>query len=299
MRQPVFRGVGTALVTPFTPSGAVNYDKLAELIDWQIDQDVDALVILGTTGESPTIPTEEHIEVIARSVDLVRGRVPLIAGAGSNSTAEAIYQTQACTDAGADAILSVTPYYNKTTQAGMIAHFQAIAAVTELPIIVYNGPSRTGMNIDPATAAELSKVDNIVGVKECNFDQIAQMKTLVEPDFQLYSGEDGQVIPMLSWGGLGVISVMSNVVPKTTHELVQRWFDGDQDRALEIQLSLIPLIKALFAETNPIPVKEAMNLLGWQVGAPRLPLVPPSEATRQLLAQALHDYGVTGTHQAV
>jgi len=292
VREPVFRGAGTALVTPFTPTGEVNYEKLGELLDFQIAEGIDAVVILGTSGESPTLPTDEHLEVIAKAVELVNGRIPVIAGAGSNSTAEAIYQTKHSQDVGADAILSVTPYYNKTTQAGLVAHFTAIAKATTLPIIMYNVPSRTGLNIGPEATAELSRVENIVGIKECNLDQVGTIKSLAEPDFQLYTGEDAQVIPMLAWGGLGVISVMSNIIPKDTHELCARWFAGDLDGARSIQLRTLPLIKALFNEVSPIPVKEAMNMLGWDVGQPRLPLVPCSQPTKDLLAKAIREYGV-------
>ena len=292
MREPVFRGAATALVTPFTPTGEVNYEKLGELLEFQIAEGIDAVVILGTTGESPTLPTDEHMEVIARSVEFVHGRIPVIAGAGSNSTAEAIDQTRRSEDAGADAILSVTPYYNKTTQKGLVAHFAAIAAETSLPIIMYNVPSRTGLNISPEAAAEMSRIENLAGIKECNIEQIGTMKSLVEQDFQFYTGEDAQVIPMLSWGGLGVISVMSNVIPRDTHELCAKWFAGDLEGARQIQIRTLPLIKALFAEVNPIPVKEAMNILGWEVGDPRLPLVPPTEATKAMLVKALEEYGV-------
>ena len=292
MREPVFRGAATALVTPFTPTGEVNYEKLEELLEFQIAEGIDAVVILGTTGESPTLPTEEHIEVIAKSVEYVHGRIPVIAGAGSNSTAEAIDQTRRSEEVGADAILSVTPYYNKTTQKGLVAHFAAIAAETSLPIIMYNVPSRTGLNISPEAAAEMSRIENLAGIKECNIEQIGTMKSLVEPDFQFYTGEDAQVIPMLAWGGLGVISVMSNVIPRDTHELCAKWFAGDLEGARQVQIRTLPLIKALFAEVNPIPVKEALNILGWEVGDPRLPLVPPSEATKAMLAEALDDYGV-------
>ena len=292
MREPVFRGAATALVTPFTPTGEVNYEKLGELLEYQIAEGIDAVVILGTTGESPTLPTEEHMQVIAKSVEFVHGRIPVIAGAGSNSTAEAIDQTRRSEDVGADAILSVTPYYNKTTQKGLVAHFAAIAANTSLPIIMYNVPSRTGLNISPEAAAEMSRIENLAGIKECNIEQIGTMKSLVEPDFQFYTGEDAQVIPMLAWGGLGVISVMSNVIPRDTHELCAKWFAGDLEGARQIQIRTLPLIKALFAEVNPIPVKEAMNILGWDIGDPRLPLIPPSDATKALLAKALEDYGV-------
>ena len=292
MREPVFRGAATALVTPFTPTGEVNYEKLGELLEYQIAEGIDAVVILGTTGESPTLPTDEHMEVIAKSVEFVHGRIPVIAGAGSNSTAEAIDQTRRSEEVGADGILSVTPYYNKTSQKGLVAHFSAIAAQTTLPIIMYNVPSRTGINISPEAAAEMSRVENLVGIKECNIEQIGTMKSLVEPDFQFYTGEDAQVIPMLGWGGLGVISVMSNVIPRDTHELCAKWFAGDYEGARQIQIKTLPLIKALFAEVNPIPVKEALNILGWEVGDPRLPLIPPSDATKALLAQTLADYGV-------
>ena len=292
MRKPVFRGAATALVTPFTPSGEVNYEKLGELLEDQIAQGIDAVVILGTTGESPTLPTDEHIDVVAKSVEFVHGRIPVIAGAGSNSTAEAIDQTRRSEEVGADAILSVTPYYNKTSQKGLVAHFTAIANVTTLPIIMYNVPSRTGMNISPEAAAEMSRVENLAGIKECNIEQIGTMKSLVEPDFQFYTGEDAQIIPMLAWGGLGVISVMSNVIPRDTADICAKWFAGDLDGAVALQLRTLPLIKALFAEVNPIPVKEAMNILGWEVGDPRLPLIPPSQATKDLLAKALAEYGV-------
>ena len=292
MREPVFRGAATALVTPFTPTGEVNYEKLGELLEFQIAEGIDAVVILGTTGESPTLPTEEHMEVIAKSVEFVHGRIPVIAGAGSNSTAEAIDQTRRSEEAGADAILSVTPYYNKTSQKGLVAHFAAIAAETTLPIIMYNVPSRTGLNISPEAAAEMSRIENLAGIKECNIEQIGTMKSLVEPDFQFYTGEDAQIIPMLGWGGLGVISVMSNIIPRDTHELCAKWFAGDLEGARQMQIKTLPLIKALFAEVNPIPVKEAMNILGWEIGDPRLPLIPPSDATKALLAKALQEYGV-------
>ena len=292
MREPVFRGAATALVTPFTPTGEVNYEKLSELLEFQIAEGIDAVVILGTTGESPTLPTDEHMQVIAKAVEFVHGRIPVIAGAGSNSTVEAIEQTRRSEDVGADAILSVTPYYNKTSQQGLVAHFTAIADITRLPIIMYNVPGRTSMNISPEAAAAMSRVENLVGIKECNLEQVGAMKCLVEPDFQFYTGEDAQVIPMLAWGGLGVISVMSNVIPKDTHELTARWFAGDLEGARAVQLKTIPLIKALFSEVSPIPVKEALNILGWAVGEPRLPLISASSATKALLSDALSQYGV-------
>jgi len=292
VREPIFRGAATALVTPFTPTGEVNYKKLAELLDFQIAKGIQAVVILGTTGESPTLPTDEHIEVIEAAVKFVDGRIPVIAGAGSNSTAEAIDQTVRSEAVGADAILSVTPYYNKTSQRGLVAHFEAIARKTSLPIIVYNVPSRTGLNVSPEAAAELSRIENVVAIKECNLEQVGAVKALVEPDFQVYSGEDGQIVPMLAWGGLGVISVISNVIPDDVQALCAKWFAGDHAGAVELQLKTLPLIKALFAEVNPIPVKAALNILGWEVGDPRLPLVDASEATKALIAKTLAEYGV-------
>jgi 4-hydroxy-tetrahydrodipicolinate synthase len=270
----------------------VNYKKLGELLDFQISQGIQAVVILGTTGESPTLPTDEHMEVIEEAVKLVNGRVPVIAGAGSNSTDEALDQTRRSQDVGADAILSVTPYYNKTSQRGLVAHYSMIAKATTLPIIVYNVPSRTGINVTPETAAELSRIENIVALKECNLEQVGAVKALAEPDFAIYSGEDAQIIPMLSWGGDGVITVMGNVIPADVQHLCAKWFAGDLDGARQMQFRTLPLIRALFADVNPIPVKEALNILGWEVGDPRMPLIPPNEATRALIAQALKEYGV-------
>jgi 4-hydroxy-tetrahydrodipicolinate synthase len=270
----------------------VNVEKLGELLDHQIAEGIDAVVILGTTGESSTTPTDEHIDIVAKAVEFVGGRIPIIAGTGSNSTAEAIHLSQKAEEVGADALLSVTPYYNKTSQKGLVAHFSAIAKKTTLPIILYNVPGRTGMNITPEACAEMSRIENIVGVKECNTDQMGMIRALCEPDFTLYTGEDGLVIPMLGWGGVGVISVWSNICPKDVHTLVTSWLEGDYDKAREIQIKGLPLIKALFSEVNPIPVKEALNILGWEVGEPRLPLIRAEEGTRDMLATALKEYGV-------
>lgn len=292
MREPIFRGAATALVTPFTPSGEVHYEKLGELLEYQIAEGIDAVVILGTTGESPTLPTDEHISVIAKAVEFVNGRIPVIAGAGSNSTAEAIEQTVRSEEVGADAILSVTPYYNKTSQKGLVTHFSTIASATKLPIILYNVPSRTGINITPEACAEMSRVENIVAIKECNTEQLGAVKALVEPDFTLYTGEDGLIIPLLAWGGIGSISVMSNIIPKDVHDLVMSWLNGDFDKAREMQIKVLPLVKSLFTEVNPIPVKAAMNLLGWEMGVPRLPLVDASDATKELLTRTMKEYGV-------
>ncbi|MCL1922912.1 MAG: 4-hydroxy-tetrahydrodipicolinate synthase [Propionibacteriaceae bacterium] len=292
MREPVFRGAATALVTPFTPTGEVDIEKLGELLEFQITEGIDAVVILGTTGEASTILTEDHVSTIKAAVDFVQGRIPVIAGAGSNSTVEAIHLTRACEEVGADAILSVTPYYNKTSQRGLVTHFTAIAEVTSLPIILYNVPSRTNLNIDPDTTGELSRIENIVAVKECHTEQMGAVQAATEPDFHLYTGEDAQIIPLLGWGGIGAISVMSNVIPADVHTLVTSWLAGDHDTARQIQLKTLPLVKALFSEVNPIPVKEALNILGFNVGEPKLPLVPASDNTRELLTAALKQYGV-------
>ncbi|MCL1906785.1 MAG: 4-hydroxy-tetrahydrodipicolinate synthase [Propionibacteriaceae bacterium] len=292
MREPIFRGAATALITPFTPTGEVNTEKLGELLEFQITEGIDAVVILGTTGESSTILTDDHVATIKAAVEFVNGRVPVISGAGSNSTAEAMHLTRKCEEVGADAILSVTPYYNKTSQAGLVAHYTAIAKETTLPIILYNVPSRTKLNIEPETAGQLSKIENIVAVKECNTEQIGAVRNATEPDFQLYTGEDGQIIPLLGWGGIGVISVLSNVVPRDVHTLVTSWLEGDYETARRLQLKALPLVKALFSEVNPIPVKEALNMLGFDIGQPKLPLVRAGEATRQMLATALKEYGV-------
>jgi 4-hydroxy-tetrahydrodipicolinate synthase len=223
---------------------------------------------------------------------MVDGQVPVIAGAGSNDTRHAIEQSKRLEGVGADALLSVTPYYNKTTQAGLVAHYTAIANAVTAPIILYNVPGRTSMNIAPATMAELSHVGNIVGVKECNTDQLGESMNLCAPDFAFYTGEDPNVLTLLAWGGIGVISVMANVIPRDTHELVAKWTAGDIVGARALQLKMLPLVKALFSEVNPIPVKEALNILGFDIGAPRLPLVPATKAAHELLAAALAEYGV-------
>ena len=291
MRDRIFTGVGTAIITPFTETG-VNYEKLEELLEYQIKNEVDCIVICGTTGEASTMPDEEHIAVVRYTVEKVGGRIPVIAGAGSNDTKHAIELSQSLEAAGADALLSVSPYYNKTTQKGLVSHFNCIANQVKLPIILYNVPSRTNLNINPETQAELSKTENIIGIKECNLDQVGESMNRCEKDFAFYSGEDANVLPMLAFGGLGVISVMSNIIPKDTHDLCARFFEGNLAEARAIQLRTLQLVKALFNETSPIPLKEAMNLLGMQVGACRLPLVEISEGSRKLLIDALQAYGL-------
>jgi 4-hydroxy-tetrahydrodipicolinate synthase len=291
MRKPVFRGAGTALVTPFGDQG-VDYKALAKLIEFQIDGGIDALVICGTTGEASTMTMDEHVEVVRRAVEMVGGRVPVVAGAGSNDTRHAIEQSKRLEGVGADALLSVTPYYNKTTQGGLVAHYTAIANAVGLPIVLYNVPGRTSMNIDPPTMAELSRIDNIVGVTECNTEQLGESMNLCAPDFAFYTGEDPGVLTLLAWGGIGVISVMSNVIPGDTHDLVAKLAAGDWAGARALQLKMLPLIRALFCEVNPIPVKEALNIMGFGVGQPRLPLAPASKAARDRLVLELSRYGL-------
>ncbi|MDR1264735.1 MAG: 4-hydroxy-tetrahydrodipicolinate synthase [Propionibacteriaceae bacterium] len=291
MRQPVFRGAATALVTPFNDHG-VDQGKLARLIDFQIAGGIDALVICGTTGEASTMTTQEHVGAVASAVRLVNGRVPVLAGAGSNDTRHAIEQSKRLADVGADALLSVTPYYNKTTQSGLVAHYSAIAQAVDLPVILYNVPGRTSLNIAPATLGELSQIDNIVGVKECNTDQLGESINLCAPDFAFYTGEDPNMITLLAWGGVGVISVLANVIPGDTHDLVAKWTAGDIAGARALQLKMLPLIKALFCEVNPIPVRAALDILGFDLGAARLPLVPATPATHDLLVAELARYGV-------
>ena len=292
----IFTGAGVAIVTPMKANGEINYDKLAELLDYQINNSTDAIVICGTTGESATMTEKEHIEAIRFTADYVKKRVPVVAGTGSNCTKTAVELSKEAQAAGVDGCLVVTPYYNKATQKGLIAHYTAIAnAVPETPLIMYNVPSRTGCNIQPATAAYLAKnVKNIVGIKEATGDlsQIAKMMSLADGALELYSGNDDQVLPILSLGGLGVISVLSNVAPKYTHDMVMKYFDGDTKGAAEDQLKALPLINALFSEVNPIPVKTAMNLMGMNVGPLRMPLCDMEEDTKAALAKEIEKFGL-------
>lgn len=271
----VFTGAGVAIVTPFSDSLQVNYNKLREIIDYQINNGTDAIIICGTTGEASTLSHEEHIEVIRACVEYVAGRVPVVAGTGSNSTETAIYLSRAAEKAGADGLLVVTPYYNKATQKGLIEHFTLIAEAVSLPIIMYNVPSRTGCNLTPGTVAHLvQNVDNIVGVKEAsgNISQVAEIMALCGDEIDLYSGNDDQIVPLLALGGKGVISVLSNIKPQETHDICQRFFDGDVEGSRQLQLQNMDLCGSLFCEVNPIPVKVAMNLMGMEVGGFRRPL---------------------------
>ena len=291
----IFKGAGVAIVTPMYEDGSVNYDKLAELLEEQIAGGTDAIIICGTTGESATMSEAEHSKVIKFAIDKVAKRIPVIAGTGSNCTQTAIDLSKQAEADGADALLLVTPYYNKATQKGLIAHYTAIAESVSLPIIMYNVPSRTGCNIQPETAAYLAKnVKNIVAIKEAsgNISQVAKVKALAGDSLDIYSGNDDQVIPLLALGGIGVISVLSNVAPKQTHDMVMEYLEGDREKALKIQLDALPLIDALFCEVNPIPVKAALNLMGKEVGPLRAPLTTMEEAHQQTLAQAMKDFGI-------
>jgi 4-hydroxy-tetrahydrodipicolinate synthase len=293
--MPIFKGSAVAIATPMKENGDVNYEKLGELIEMQISGETDAIVICGTTGESSTLSHEEHIEAIRYCVEKVAKRVPVIAGTGSNSTETAIYLSQEAEKCGADALLLVSPYYNKATQKGLIRHYTAIAESVSLPIILYNVPSRTGCNILPETVAWLVKnVKNIVGVKEAsgNISQIAKVKQLAGDDLELYSGNDDQVVPIMSLGGLGVISVLANVAPKFTHDMVWKYLNGDVKGSCEMQLKALPLINALFCEVNPIPVKAALNLMGMETGPLRPPLYEMEPENQEKLKKAMVDMGI-------
>ena len=291
----LFRGAGVALVTPFHADGSVNYDKLAELVEEQIAGGTDAIIACGTTGEAATMSEEEHMDVIRFIIKAVNHRIPVIAGTGSNCTATAIDLSKQAEEAGAEGVLLVTPYYNKATQGGLIQHYEAVAGAISLPCILYNVPSRTGVTIQPETMAYLYQhVENIVGVKDAtgNISMITKLMSLVDENFLLYSGDDDQIVPLLSVGGSGVISVLSNVAPHETHEICQKWFDGDIKGAREAQFKAYPLIKALFAEVNPIPVKAALNLMGKNVGSLRLPMTEATDSTKALLKDEMTKYGI-------
>ena len=291
----IFTGAGVAIITPMTETGAVNYPKLEEILEYQIANGTDAIIICGTTGESSTLSHEEHLEAIRFTAEKVAGRIPVIAGTGSNCTETAIYLSQEAEKYGVDGVLLVTPYYNKATQKGLIAHFTKIANSIKIPVILYNIQSRTGVNIAPETMAYLAKnVENIVGVKEAsgNISQIAKIAELCGESFDIYSGNDDQVVPLLSLGGNGVISVLSNIAPRETHDIVAKFMDGDVKGSRELQLRALPLIEKLFCEVNPIPVKAAMNMLGWEVGPLRMPLSEMEEEHQKELKAAMDAFGV-------
>ena len=292
-QQSIFRGVATALVTPLNANG-VDYPALEKLINWQIEEGIDALVICGTTGESSTLSDAEHRQVLQFAIDVAGGRVPMIAGTGSNDTAYAISLTQYACQIGYDGVLVVTPYYNKTTQNGLVASFTAIANASTKPVILYNVPSRTGVNIEPSTYAKLAKVPMIAAIKEANgnISKVVETAALVGDQLDIYSGNDDQIVPIMACGGQGVISVLSNVLPKETVALCRKFFEGDVAGAMELQKKYLPLINALFSEVNPIPVKAAMAAMGFCENYLNLPLVPMEEAHRQVLLQCMRDAGL-------
>lgn len=291
----VFTGAGVAIVTPFQENGDVDYGKFAELVEFQIKNGTDAIIVCGTTGEASTLTHEEHLDVIKFCVEKVAGRVPVVAGTGSNCTQTAVYLSKEAEKAGADAVLLVTPYYNKATQKGLYDHFKTIADSIRIPAILYNVPSRTGCNILPETVVKLcTEVENIVGVKEAsgNISQVAKLMALADGKVDLYSGNDDQIVPLLSLGGKGVISVLSNVAPKETHEICAKFFAGDVAGSCALQLKALDLYSALFCEVNPIPVKKALNLMGMGAGTLRMPLSEMDEANVPKLEKALKDFGV-------
>ena len=291
----IFTGAGVAIVTPFKENGEINFDKLGELIDFQVDNGTDSIVIVGTTGEASTLSHEEHVECIRYAVQKTAKRIPVVAGTGSNCTETAIYLTKEAEKAGADGALVVTPYYNKATQKGLIQHFGAIAKSVDIPLILYNIPGRTGCNILPATAAAMVKeYDNIIAMKDAtgNLPQTLETLEACQGDIDIYSGEDGLITPMMSIGGKGVISVLSNVAPRDTHDMCAKYLAGDVKGSLELQMKYLPLVRALFSEVNPIPVKKALNLMGMEVGPMRMPLTEMEEAHAQVLLAELKKVGL-------
>lgn len=291
----IFEGAGVALITPMKEDGSVNYAKLKELLEFQIANATDAIIICGTTGEASTLSEEEHLECIRYTCEVVAGRIPVIAGTGSNCTASAIYLSKEAEKCGADGLLVVTPYYNKATQNGLKAHFKAIAGAVSIPIILYNIPGRTGIRMTPQTVVDLcTEVPNIAGVKDATGDisEVAEVMSLSKGKVDLYSGNDDQITAVMSLGGKGVISVLSNILPKETHDIAASYLQGDAAKSCELQLSYIPLIQALFSEVNPIPVKRAMNFMGMEVGSLRLPLTEMEDANAERLLEEMKKAGI-------
>ncbi len=291
----VFKGAGVAIVTPMKANGEVNYEKFAELIEFQIAGGTDAIIVCGTTGEASTLSHEEHLDVIKYCVEKVAGRIPVVAGTGSNCTETAIYLSTEAEKMGVDGLLLVSPYYNKATQNGLYAHFKAVADSVKIPVILYNVPGRTGCNILPETVVRLcNDVENIVGVKEAsgNISQVAKVAALADGKVDIYSGNDDQIVPILSLGGVGVISVLSNVAPKETHDICAKYFEGDVKGSMELQLKAIELCDALFCEVNPIPVKKALNLMGMEAGTLRMPLTDMEPANAAKLEKAMRGFGI-------
>lgn len=291
MKKILFKGCGTAICTPFNDSG-VNFDEFKKLINFQIDNSADAIIVCGTTGEASTMTTEEKLATIKCAVETSNGRIPIIAGTGGNNTKQVIEYSKTVEKLGVDGLLIVTPYYNKCTQNGLVLHYTAIANEVSIPIILYSVPSRTGVNIEPKTCLKLSKIENIVAIKEAsgNLSQVAEIAHLCGNNLHIYSGNDDQILPILSLGGLGVISVLSNLEPQYTHNIVQNFFEGNITLATQMQLNALPLIKALFSEVNPIPIKSALNQIGFNFGVPRLPLTEISSEKEALLAKALKEF---------
>lgn len=294
MKEPIFTGAAVAIITPMNSDGSVNYDEFARFIDWQIENGTDAIVVCGTTGESSTLRVVEHNECIKWCVDYVNKRVPVIAGTGSNSTACAIEISKHACEAGADALLLVTPYYNKTSQRGLIAHYTAIHDATNLPIILYNVPSRTGLNINPETAYELSKLPRINGIKEASgkLEQIEAIHNLCGDELNLWSGNDDQIFDLMERGGKGVISVLSNICPQETHDIVQKYLDGDVEGSKVLMDKYLKLAKSMFVDVNPIPVKEAVSLIGFNAGPVRMPLIEMDEANKAYVKSTMEEYGL-------
>jgi len=291
----IFKGAGVAIVPPFHEDGSIHYEKFAQLVEDQIAGGTDAIIVCGTTGESSTLTHEEHLDLIRFCVETVKGRVPVVAGTGSNCTETAVYLSKEAEKYGADALLLVTPYYNKATQNGLFAHYKKVADSVKLPIILYNVPSRTGCNIMPQTAVRLCKeVENIVGVKEAsgNISHVAKLQSLADGKVDVYYGNDDQIVPILSLGGKGVISVLSNVAPRQTHDICQKFFDGDVEGSMKEQLRAIDLCDALFCEVNPIPVRAALNLMGKEVGPARMPLSEMEPQNVERLKKAMQEYGI-------
>lgn len=288
MKELIFKGCGTAIVTPFTEDG-VNFEEFGKLIENQIENKIDAIIVCGTTGESATMTEQERKETIKYAIEKVAKRTKVVVGTGSNNTKSAIEMSKFAEEAGADALLVVTPYYNKTTQKGLIMHYTAIAEAVKLPIIMYSVPSRTGVNIAPETCKELAKIENIVAIKEAsgNISQVAKIASLCGDNLAIYSGNDDQIIPVLSLGGKGVISVLSNIMPKYTHDMCYKYFEGNVSEALKMQLDVIDLCDALFSEVNPIPAKYALNLMGYNFGKPRMPLIELSDLNKEILKQVM------------
>lgn len=291
MKKIIFRGCGTAIATPFTEDG-VNFEEFAKLLQIQVENGADSIIVCGTTGESSTMTEEEKKQTIKFAVDTINKRIPVIAGTGGNNTKSVIEMSKYAESVGADGLLIVTPYYNKTTQNGLVEHYKLIAQNTNLPIIIYNVPGRTGLNIEPSTCKELSKIENIVAVKEAsgNISQVAKIAALCGENLNIYSGNDDQIIPVLSLGGLGVISVISNIEPQYIHDMVYKYFDGNIKETTKMQLKCLELVNNLFSEVNPIPIKAALNIYGYNFGKPRLPLIEMSENKKQILYNAINQF---------